>query len=318
MLLGVPAHRLQLMAMNPMYRLFHIKKQDGSKRWIEDPVDALKRVQRKLNDYLQSVYFFMAADAAYGFLITAKKDPSPRNILTNAQRHLGAQWLYNVDLADFFHSISYEKVFQLFIGPPFEFEKELAQLLSGLCAFKERLPMGAPTSPVLSNFVCLEMDAQLSSLADWASWTYTRFVDDMSFSAHEEMRAEQLQKIEAIVQEHDFSFNAKKIKLFGPENEKTVTGLRLEEQVKLPSGFLAQMKREILKLSHVLEIQQRAGKTTKWVEKYQQQVEGMLTFATFILGDNHPAILEAEQQMEAAMKPTDEFSAVSWLEFGYF
>jgi len=316
-LLQTPAYQLQLMALKPVYNLFSVPKKDGSRRWIEDPARPLKKVQRRLNAYLQSVYFFICPSAAYGFMITAKGDRQPRNILTNAEQHLGCSWLYNADIADFFHQISFERTLQLFGQPPFSYEEDLARLLARLTTFRGRLPMGAPSSPVLSNFACLQLDAQLTALADWAEWTYTRFADDMSFSAHQPMEEENLRKIAAIVETHGFRFNPAKVKLYGPEEVKYVTGLRLEEQVKLPPGYAAELKREITKLGHVLEVQQRSGRQSKWVERFQQQVEGMLNFAAFILGDSHPVVVESEAQLEQALQPSDTFSSLSWTAFNY-
>jgi RNA-directed DNA polymerase len=318
-LLEVPLYKLQLLAIKPHYHHFSVPKSDGSLRWIEEPDEQLKYVQRKLNQYLQCVYYFHCTDAAYGFMLNARKDPDPRNILTNAQQHLGCQWLFNADLEDFFHAVKWQAVYEVFSQAPFEFEPDLVELLTQLCTHQERLPMGTPTSPVLSNFVCRELDGQLLDLARWAGWTFTRFADDMSFSAQEKIDDGIRDKVEAIVQSHGFRFNPEKIWLYGPDDEKLVTGLRLEEQVKLPKGYAASLMREITKLDHVLEAHAQSGRKSKWVEKFQQQVEGMLNFAAFVMGAQHPIVQEAEERMEAALDVTvpDAFSAMSWMDFSY-
>ena len=318
-LLEVPRHKLRLWSIRPQYRLFAIPKKDGSKRYIEDPFPFLKQMQRRLNYYLQGVYYFVCTDAAYGFMLNAKRDPNPRHILSNAQKHLGCEWLFNVDIEDFFHQVDLEEVYKIFLAYPFEFEQELAMLLAELCCNQGRLPMGAPTSPVLSNFACMELDKELLELSQWAGWTFTRFADDMSFSSQAAFGEGGKEKIFSLLDEHNFHPNPNKIRMMGPRDTKSVTGLVLKAgEVCLPDSFEKQLFENIEKLNHIVEIQNRYGRQSDWVEKYEERVEGMLTFAAFVLGPNDPIVLKGEAQMEKALNPVDEFSAVSWLDFGYF
>ncbi|MDX2246828.1 MAG: reverse transcriptase family protein [Bacteroidia bacterium] len=310
--------QLPLLSISPDYNVFKVPKKDGSKRLIEDPVPVLKIVQRKLNHFLQSVYFFEISEAAYGFVIGASDWSNPRNILTNAQKHLGCRWLYNADVEDFFHKVTFEMVYQVFTGPPFKFDDDLARLLTMLTTFHERLPMGAPTSPVLSNFACRELDRDLGDYSEWMGWTYTRFADDMSFSSQEEMMPGDLDKIRLIVEEQGLVFNPQKIHLYGPGDEKTVTGLVLDDVVRLPAEYFTQMENEIQKLANILSVKDKAVKSGNWLENYKQQVEGMITFAAFVSGDNHPGVQKAEAQMMEALYPKDDYESVSWLNFGYF
>lgn len=317
-LLHTPSYQLVLMAAQPVYYPFAIPKKDGTNRWIEDPYAPLKKVQRTLNVYLQSVYFFIHPDPAYGFMITVKDDPLPRNILTHAQQHLGCKWLYNADVEDFFHKISAEAIYRLLTSKPFTFDHDCARLITGLVCYQERLPMGAPTSPILSNFAALEMDRDLESLAAWAQWRYTRFADDMSFSSFEEMLPEELDKIEAVVKSHGFTFNPQKVKLMGPDDAKEVTGLRLEETVKLPPGFMPDVKKEIDRFKGILEAEPKLSVKTGWVKKYRQQIEGALSFAAFVNGYEHPSVQEATDLLDQALHPELRHGALSWMEFGYF
>ncbi|MCB0583386.1 MAG: RNA-directed DNA polymerase, partial [Phaeodactylibacter sp.] len=163
--LGKASLKLLALAELPSYNEFRIPKKSGGMRRIEDPTPELKKVQRKLNDYLQAVYHFQRTDAAYGFLANPVDDPSPRHILSNARVHMGCRWLLNVDAKDFFHMVSEERVKQVFQSGPFHFEEPIAGLLASLCCYKGRLPMGAPTSPILSNFASVPMDHALMELA---------------------------------------------------------------------------------------------------------------------------------------------------------
>jgi len=317
-LLNYPLHRIKLLALEPRYHVFHIPKEDGSKRLIENPEPSLKYLQRQLNAYLQAIYYFVCTEAAYGFIKSRRRDPDIRNILTHAEKHLGCKYLVNIDIEDFFHHVSYQKVWDIFTSPPFNFDKKLALLLADICCYKERLPMGAPTSPALSNFGCRQLDEDLLDLASWGGWTFTRFADDMSFSSNQEIPYEEAGRITQIVEQHGYHLNPDKFKRMGPEDTKIVTGLRLEgTEVMLPENYLPELHQAIAKLGHVLDVQSYAAARhdTHWVEDYQDKVEGLLTFATFVLGEDDPEILRAEKAMDEALKPSDEYSSQSWLTF---
>lgn len=318
-LLGVESYKLQLLAHRPQYNVFAIPKRDGSQRWIEDPGRPLKEVQQKLNDYLQCVYFFNRPPAAYGFLFQPYGDPEPRNILTNARRHLGAAWLFNLDIEDFFHQVSFEEVFRIYRQKPFAFEPGMAELLASLCCHKERLPMGAPTSPILSNFACLGLDQELQTLADWAGWRYTRFADDLCFSGPKEITKQEEGKIREILDGHGFAVNEEKVRRYGPDGPKQVTGLYLgSEKVELPPEFLQLLDKELEKLQHVIELQYRAGQHSRWVEKHEQEIKGKVNFAVYIMGEEEPESQRLLDKLDQALNPPDEFGAVSWLDFPYF
>ena len=67
LLLSKPALKLLSLAEFPSYNEFTLPKKSGGQRLIEDPTAELKKVQRKLNDYLQAVYHFNRSNAAYDF-----------------------------------------------------------------------------------------------------------------------------------------------------------------------------------------------------------------------------------------------------------
>lgn len=73
-----------------------------------------------------------------------------------------------------------------------------------------------------------------------------------------------------------------------------------------------------LKLRHIIEIQYRQGKSSKWVDKFREQVQGRVSFAAFVMGEDDPLSIRLNDQLETALEPPDDFEAVSWKDFPYF
>lgn len=323
-ILGKDSMKLAAIAAFPPYREFYIPKKSGGRRHIEDPMPPLKKVQRKLNDYLQAVYFFHRTESAYGFITNPIDDPSPRHILTNAQAHVGARWLLNVDMQDFFHLVSQERTEELFRAPLFGFREHLSTLLAALACYKGRLPMGAPASPVISNLVCIPLDQDLEAFARARGWVYTRYADDITFSSRNTpITPDAVEEIAYWVNGYDFSLNPQKQKLYGPQDkEKEVTGLVVgEKSVGLASDYIAQLEGAISNLNDIVDAQYLtpSGKNqvSPWVEELRAMVRGKLEFARQILGEMDPVYCELSQRLEKAVEPPEVYGPLTWLEFGY-
>lgn len=312
---------LSSLALEPAYEEFEVLKRNGEPRLIENPVPALKRFQRKLNEALQAVYYFERSPAAYGFLTACADDEAwqHRNIVSNARQHLGRPWLLNMDVEDFFHYIGAERVALVFLSPPFRFVEETAALLMRLCTYKGRLPMGAPSSPIITNFATRLLDQDLLTLARSRQWAYTRYADDMSFSSKDEITAEDIELLRQYYRAHGFEPNEQKTKLMGPKDEHSVTGIVIREnQLDLPQQFFEELHIEINRLAEIANTKGRLGITLKdWVEDYADKIEGMIAFAEYVLGKNEPRVQKAERALEKAKSGPKAFGAVSWLDFPY-
>jgi len=314
--------KLTSYALNPSYNVFEIRKKSGKMRLIEDPAEPLQQIQDTINDYLQAVYWHQRSPAAYGFVINVQDDPTPRHIETNAALHLNRPWLLNCDLLDFFHQVTYARVKSCFSVAPFKFQEDAASLLAGLCTYKGRCPMGAPTSPVLSNLVFAAVDADLIEFSHKRGWKYSRYADDMSFSSQESMNWDDYTAIKRIVTEkHDYAYNEEKAMLFGPEDTKVITGLLLTpDGLEVPSDFLPNLMEDIRQLEASMKVQYRAGfgKQSRANERFQRSVEGKLQFYRRIMGAQHKSVAAVSHALTKALAPPTELEARSWLDFDYF
>lgn len=322
-LLGLAAEKLIMLAANPQYNSFYRKKKNGKSRLIEEPIHPLKRVQDYLGDFLQAVYYFHRTPAAYGFMVHPLDDPDKRHVLTNARKHLGKSYLLNLDMADFFHSISQERVQRIFQAPLFHFSEDLSTLIAQLVCYKGRLPMGAPTSPVISNLATIPLDLDLLFLAREKSWTYTRYADDMSFSSELEIEVEDMELIDRIVQMWEFKLNPDKKTFFGPTSkDKSVTGLLVGgDTISLTPEYLPSLEAAISNLEQVILTQKMMpsgrAQSSEWVEELRSTVFGKLEFARHVMGDHHFWVSRLRGAYYDAIRQPEEYGSLSWLEIGY-
>ena len=99
------------------YRTFRIPRRNGKERQIDSPVPTLKYIQRLIHESLTRIYG--PHPAVHGFR-------TGRSIVTNAQRHAGSCYVLNVDLADFFPSITRKRIFGRLVAPPYHFSEKVA------------------------------------------------------------------------------------------------------------------------------------------------------------------------------------------------
>jgi len=174
-ILGVTAGRLARLAYHAEndYITFDVPKRRGGHRTIATPPDDLKIIQTRLNYVLYRVY--RRKRGTHGFTVA-------RSIVTNAREHCGKNWVLNIDLKDFFPSLHFGRVRGVFMGVPYRLPSQVATLLARLACFDGHLPQGAPTSPIISNMICRQLDAELHRLSRRYRCTYTRYADDITFS----------------------------------------------------------------------------------------------------------------------------------------
>ena len=287
-LLKTPVKHLKKVAENPRYDQFFIPKSSGGKRMIQNPNHYLKKMQKRLSYLFQGIYHPIKPDCAYGFIQSVEDEHPARNIYTNAERHIGKKWVLNIDMKDFFHTVSGEHVKRIFRRPPFRFTRKASHYLSLLVTHEGRLPMGAPTSPVLSNMACLDLDKKLSELSEENEWVYTRFADDMTFSSEYPITHIHIENITKRIEQQGFSINPKKIRLYREGDKAEVTGLVLGERHPDVSGtFVENIQRDI-QLFHLVtddRTLQRDFFDSRSVVKLERSIQGQINFVKFVRGE---------------------------------
>lgn len=319
--LGFNINKIQLLSLNPPYYTFNMQKKSGGVRVIEAPEGHLKELQRTLNHHLQYAYYTVQSSASYGYIIGTKDKKIKKNILENAKMHLGANYMLKVDFKDFFHQISSAQILKLLQKPLFQFDKRTANILTRLFTYKNRLPMGAPTSPVLSNFATIEFDDNLSFWAKSNNIVYTRFVDDLTFSSKvKAFDSKHLEDITNICKAHSLKLNPIKTIFWGVNETKKVTGLVLNETIDIDQLFYNELDQDLKRLSNMAEVNMIMNKHNRdsLLREFKKEIEGKVNFIGMIEGYDSRLFYNYRKSLSAAMKPKEDILSSRWTNFNYF
>ena len=234
--------QLEEIINTPIYKHYVIKKKRGGDRHIFAPEKQLKRIQKRLNYFLQAYYLWIKPSEVHGFVINLHYLENPCNIVANANVHTGKKHVLNIDLKDFFPSIPAKRIKDLFLSPRFNYNEQTAIALTLLTTYEGKLPAGAPTSPVLSNFVCLELDARLRIFCQENGLRFTRYADDLTFSSDNIISNDNILDIILLIKKSGFSINEKKLRVQSSNRKQTVTGLIVNEKVNVDRKLLKKIR----------------------------------------------------------------------------
>lgn len=228
---------------NP-YRTFSIKKRNSdSKRRICIPDPNLSLIQKSIKRYILSDFDVHPAATAY----VCGSSP-----YLNAAYHCNSETLIKLDIQDFFHSFDERDIYYLFkkLGYDRLISFQLARLCIKVNTKEYRsyynikkgneylypklphgcsyLPQGAPTSPILTNLLMIEMDQKIEYISKKYKLNYTRYSDDIILSSKEKISNKEslkvLNQVKAILSKK-FILNSKKIKIISKGQRMIVTGL---------------------------------------------------------------------------------------------
>ena len=271
MLVGVDHNYVCSMAVVPsrFYRDYKIKKSNGKERAISEPLPDLMFVQHWiLRNILEKCPVSKYAKAF------VKK----RTLKTNARFHLGQSVLVTLDVKDFFPSISFFDVFEIF--KQMGYSEAVSRFLSNLCCYHNALPQGAPTSPYLSNLRMYLFDEEISSYISSHRIRYTRYADDMTFSGDFDPH-KLIRDVSEILYRHGFKLNKDKTRVARKNTRQEVTGIVVNEYMQIPRQKRKEIRQQVYYIrrfgleSHLNHIQETRG-------NYLNHLMGLINFSLFV------------------------------------
>lgn len=254
------------------YNGFKIKKKSGGFRQITAPRNrSFKLMLSYVNEIFKAVY--TPSEYAMGFV-------EHRSVVDNASKHKGMNYVFNIDIKDFFPSIEQPRVWKRLQLHPLNFPRPVANVLAGLCSmrgkkdetgkYKYVLPQGAPTSPILTNMICDTLDRRLAGLAKRFGLNYSRYADDITFSSMHNVYHEDgdfRKELRRIIEGQGFSINETKTRLQKIGSRQEVTGLIVNDKPNVSRKYIRDIR-------NILYIWDRYGYIVaygRFYPKYKQE-----------------------------------------------
>jgi retron-type reverse transcriptase len=255
------------------YRQFKVKKKSGGFRLITTPRNkSFMMMLSSVNVLLKSIY--IPSDFAMGFT-------EGRSVVTNAAVHKGQNYVFNIDLKDFFPSIDQARVWKRLQLKPFNFSIQIASLIAGLCAMRDIrkdekgndyyayvLPQGSPTSPIITNMICDNLDRRLAGVAKRFGLQYTRYADDITFSSmHNVYQNDSMfrKELTRIITDQHFIINEEKTRLQKKGARQEVTGIIVSDKLNVTQKYV----RDIRNILYIWDRYGYPSAMAKFLPKYK-------------------------------------------------
>lgn len=144
-----------------------------------------------------------------------------RSNITNAKSHQGNKYLFATDLQEFYPNITKDVVYKTFLE--LGYSTHFSHWLTKLTTKDNQLPQGSPASLGISNLVFMKTDMKLNLFCKTNSVTYTRYVDDLTFSSQQDF-GDKIQEILHIVISGNFKISRRKTEY---DSKQVITGIKI-------------------------------------------------------------------------------------------
>lgn len=294
------------------YKQFKIKKKPGGFRLITAPRNqSFMLILKYINEIFKTIY--SPSKYAMGFT-------EGRSVVTNASIHKGHNYVFNIDLKDFFPSIHQARIWKRLQLEPLFLKQPIANVIAGLCSMKEVqedgsvryvLPQGAPTSPIITNMICDKLDHRLGGLAKRFRVKYSRYADDITFSSmHNVYQPSSTFRTELkrIIESQGFVLNEAKTRLQKLGARQEVTGIIISDKLNVSQKYVRDIR-------NILFIWKKYGYTaaySKFFPKYKMEkghikkgnpdmvnvLDGKLMYLKMVKGENDSVYQRLKTQFD--------------------
>lgn len=209
------------------YREFEIPKGNGKVRKIQAPKIGLKIIQKWLSVRLADKY--QSASHVYGFV-------SGRSHIDAANVHCGCDWVFSVDIQDFFQTTpeSFVENAMIEIG----YGARSSELIARFACLNGFLAQGSPLSPLLSNMCLRHLDEVLLNLSNNYGVRISRYADDVVFSGVGDFPEGLRNSVVEAFSSTPWKIAKNKIKLSKKPNRLKVHGLLVgASEIRLTKGY---------------------------------------------------------------------------------
>lgn len=260
-LLGIePKHlsfALYKIPLAARYSEFTVPKASGGDRVIHAPNSHLKAIQSRTSGMLYECYneLYPKTENKSLNLSHAFQKRRGLSIASNGAKHRNKRYVFNLDFEDFFGSFNFGRVRGFFLSNrDFSLNEEVATSLAQICCHNNKLPQGAPTSPIVTELITRILDIRLSKIAKAHGCSYSRYADDLTFSTNKQtfpsevaecdpsgiwtVGSEVLNKIHT----SGFAVNSAKTRMQFASSRQETTGLVVNKKVNVPKEYSKQVR----------------------------------------------------------------------------
>ncbi|CAI3141858.1 hypothetical protein MWMV7_MWMV7_02143 [Acinetobacter calcoaceticus] len=259
------------------YKFYQIAKRNGKGfRDISHPSSELKYIQSILSKKLEEIF------PIHGKAIAYRRNLS---IKDNALLHVGNRYLLKLDLEDFFPSIDDELISLMLVKNDIYLSDIDLELFLNLVLLKKKrkrkrtLTIGAPTSPIISNFIMYIFDCEMDNFCESKKIAYSRYADDLSFSSQNKNDLYLIENFaKAIFKEYysnKLHINNQKTTFVHKGNNRFLTGVKINEEDNITLG--RNKKRDIYACVHNILVKKKYTDID-----FLQSLIGKINFFIFI------------------------------------
>lgn len=173
------------------------------------------------------------------------------------------------------------------------------------------LPQGAPTSPIITNMICDNLDRRLAGLARKMGLNYSRYADDITFSSMQNVYQKDgdfVKELRRIIEGQGFKINEEKTRLQKRGARQEVTGIIVSDKVNVSQKYVRDIR-------NILYIWDRYGYSvafSKFFPKYKQEkghvkkgnpdmvnvIDGKLMYLKMVKGEEDPVFVRLYKKFE--------------------
>ena len=265
------ANAYQEIDMRTMYTHFTIPKASGGERPIDAPNPQLKQNLTELRLQLSSMGI-LAHTAAYAYVPgRCAKDAVERHQRTEHKYYL------KLDLHNFFGSCS-ENFIKHQLNQIYYFAQLPSLIIDKIlhmAMLNGSLPQGSPLSPWLTNQIMLPFDFELTNWCKQHNITYTRYADDMLFSANFDPKTLVEAKVTKLLRDTPLTLNTDKTHLTTINGRNWNLGIMTNKENHMTIGY---KKKEI---ARAMLVEFCKNKDT-WNAQQAQELLGNFAYFTSI------------------------------------
>ncbi|ASV53436.1 reverse transcriptase [Lelliottia jeotgali] len=280
--------------------LITVKNKD---RTVYEPKFELKKLQKRINSRIfEKVQYPTYLQGGI------KDDSNKRDYVENAALHCKnkPETIISIDIKSFYDNIRSSYINDIYKNF-FNFPDEVADTLTKLTTYRNKVPQGACTSSYLANLIFYNSEYTLVSKFRNKNITYTRLLDDVTLTSRdnisEEKISEHIKSVVGMFRKYNLKHNNKKTKVETQKNAKNsfkITGL----WVGHAKPKITRHDRRYIRL--LVKICENKFKDDKYSEEYHafwNRTSGMVAKLTRLDQSNH---IELRKRMATILPLYDD------------